>query len=282
MNITTDNYEAYLLDYMEGNLGPDETEQLKAFVTAQGMDWSELTEALPHLDAPQIEFENKESLKKKAVVVPLYVKIASAAAAAGLLLTIGLWPEKQLPKVEPVATLRPIEARLSATEASIRIIPRKSIQFAEYQNSAKKNSEKTYERISVEAVAPMSPMKSQETLAPLSPMKPQETLALSETFAQEEPDIDVLRYPIYAEQALAYMQQETLYEEEMPTSWIGRGIYRMTQGRRSSIGGLINEGLHIAKKEATKTATDMTMTAYYRADERFQETRGRWEDKLKQ
>ena len=24
-NITTENYEAYLLDYMEGNLGPDET-----------------------------------------------------------------------------------------------------------------------------------------------------------------------------------------------------------------------------------------------------------------
>ena len=282
MNITTDNYEAYLLDYMEGNLAPDETEQLKAFVTAQGLDWSELTEALPHLDAPQIEFEDKESLKKKAVVVPLYVKIASAAAAAGLLLTIGLWPDKQLPKVEPVATLRPIEARLSETEASIRIIPRKSIQFAEYQNNVKKESERTSERISVEAVAPMSPMKSQETLAPLSPMKPQEMLALSETFAQEELDLDVLRYPIYAEQALAYMQQETLYEEEMPTSWIGRGIYRMTQGRRSSIGGLINEGLHIAKKEATKTATDMTMTAYYRADERFQETRGRWEGKLKQ
>ena len=42
-NITTDNYEAYLLDYMEGNLNADETKQLKAFVATQGLDWNELT-----------------------------------------------------------------------------------------------------------------------------------------------------------------------------------------------------------------------------------------------
>ena len=72
-NITTDNYEAYLLDYMEGNLSPDEAEQLKAFVATQGMDWDELTEELPHLEAPQIAFEGKEKMKKKATVVPLYV-----------------------------------------------------------------------------------------------------------------------------------------------------------------------------------------------------------------
>ena len=106
--ITTDNYEAYLLDYMEGNLSPDEAEQLKAFVAAQSLDWEELTEELPHLEAPQITYEGKESLKKKATVVPLYVKIASAAAAAGLLLTVSLWPEKSMPKMEPVAELKPI------------------------------------------------------------------------------------------------------------------------------------------------------------------------------
>ena len=100
-NITTDNYEAYLLDYMEGNLSPDEAEQLKAFVATQGMDWDELTEELPHLETPQIAFEGKEKLKKKAAVVPLYVKIASVAAAAGLLLTVTLWPEKSMQKTGP-------------------------------------------------------------------------------------------------------------------------------------------------------------------------------------
>ena len=37
-NINIDNYEAYLLDYLEGNLSPDKAEQLKAFVVAQGLD----------------------------------------------------------------------------------------------------------------------------------------------------------------------------------------------------------------------------------------------------
>ena len=107
-NITTDNYEAYLLDYMEGNLSPEGAAELKAFVAAQGLDWSELTEELPYLAAPQVAYEGKEKLKKKAAVVPLYVKIASAAAAAGLLLTVSLWPEKSMPKVEPIAELKPI------------------------------------------------------------------------------------------------------------------------------------------------------------------------------
>ena len=63
-NITTDNYEAYLLDYMEGNLSPDETEPLKAFVATQGLDWDELTAPLPYLEAPQIAYEGQEDSKK--------------------------------------------------------------------------------------------------------------------------------------------------------------------------------------------------------------------------
>ena len=110
MNITIDNYEAYLVDYLDGNLSESETKQLQSFVAAQGLDWDELTEKLPHLEAPALAYENKEGLKKKVAVVPLYVKIASAAAAAGLLLTVGLWPEKQLPKMEPIAELKPVAA----------------------------------------------------------------------------------------------------------------------------------------------------------------------------
>ena len=60
-NITTDNYEAYLLDYIEGNLSTDETEQLKAFIAAQGLEWEELTEELPQLEVPTVAHPNKES-----------------------------------------------------------------------------------------------------------------------------------------------------------------------------------------------------------------------------
>ena len=135
MNITTDNYEAYLIDYLDGNLSADETEQLKQFVAAQGLDWAELTEGLPQVTAPAITYNGKESLKKKGAVIPLYVKIASAAAAAGLLLTIGLWPEKSLPKVEPIAELQAIQPHLTITEDPFRIVPKRAIPFNESQVS---------------------------------------------------------------------------------------------------------------------------------------------------
>ena len=269
MNINTDNYEAYLLDYLEGNLGPDETQQLQSFVTAQGMDWAELTEELPHLDAPQIKYENKEGLKKKPVVVPFYVKIASAAAAAGLLLTVGLWPEKQLPKVEPIAELKPIKGQLTVTEEPIRIIPRKVVQFTDYQQTTKENK-KTPERTAVEVITTMSPMQ------------PQEALALTGVSLPSEPDPDMLRYRLEAEQTMTYLIEEELFEEEIPISLIGRSIYRMTEGRHRSIGDLISAGLHLAKKEVVKASTDLAMVVYYRADEHFEEAKERWKEKTEE
>ena len=269
MNITTDNYEAYLLDYLEGKLSPEETAHLHAFITAQGLDWDELTEDLPHLEAPQIEFKDKEHLKKKNAVVPLYVKIASVAAATGLLLTIGLWPEKQLPKLEPIAELKPIEAKLTVTEAPIRIIPRKSIQFTECQY-VKKESKRIAEMTAVEC------------LTMLPPLKPQEALALVNDGYSMVPDLNLLRYRLEADQTFAHLEKETAFEEDMPTSWIAKGIYRMTEGRHNSIGDLINAGLHIAKKEVVKTSTDIALTAYNRADEHFEEAKERWEEKHKE
>lgn len=270
MNITTDNFEAYLLDYLEGNLSPDEAERLKAFVTAQGLDWKELTEELPILEAPQIGYKDKERLKKRGLVVPLYVKIASAAAVGGLLLTVGLWPAKSLPKVDPIAELSPVAAHLTVTEEPIRIVPRRAITFAECQvakTNTKKETKNEFVRTGVEPIATLSSVKTQEIAS------------FDDAGFPLSSDIELLLYRLEAEQALAQLAIEPDDEEEMPTSWIGRGIYRMSEGRCSSIGGLINVGLHIAKKEAVKAATDMAMTAYYRADEHREEAKERWQER---
>ena len=266
MNITTDNYEAYLTDYLDGNLSADETEQLKQFVAVQGMDWTELTEGLPQVTAPAITYNGKESLKKKSTVIPLYVKIASAAAAAGLLLTIGLWPEKSLPKVEPIAELQAIQPHLTITEGPFRIVPKRAISFTESQG-CRKETRKQPTRMKEDAIAALSPMKAQE-------------IAGFETsdFAHAS-DIELLRYRLESEATLARLALESTFEEEMPTSFIGRGIYRMTEGRHASIGDLINAGLHLAKKEIKKASADAALATYYRAEEHFEEAKEHWQEK---
>ena len=292
MNITTDNYEAYLIDYLDGNLSADETEQLKQFVAAQGLDWEELTEGLPHLEAPQIVYESKNNLcrrfdrlndlrslspstsrslslskgRHKNAIIPLYVKIASATAVAGLLLTIGLWPEKPLPKVEPIAELQAIQPHLTITEDPIRIVPRRAIPFTERQNPKK------------EAQSEPTRMET-ETIAALSPMKAQEIVAFKDAGFALTSDIELLRYQLETEQALARLALEPTVEEEMPTSFIGKGIYRMTDGRHASIGDLINAGLHIAKKKVVKASTDAALATYYRAEEHIEEAKEQWQEK---
>ena len=265
MNITTDNYEAYLIDYLDGNLSADETEQLKQFVAAQGLDWTELTEGLPHLEAPQIVYQNKSELRS-LTIIPLYVKIASAAAAAGLLLTIGLWPEKSLPKVEPIAELQAIQPHLTITEGPFRIVPKRAISFTESQG-CRKETRKQPTRMKEDAIAALSPMKAQE-------------IAAFETadFALAS-DIELLRYRMESEATLARLAFESTFVEEMPTSFIGRGIYRMTEGRHASIGDLINEGLHLAKKGIKKASADAALATYYRAEEQFEEAKEYWQEK---
>lgn len=272
-NITTDNYEAYLLDYLEGNLGPDEAEQLKAFVVAQGLDWNELTEDLPHLEAPQIEFENKERLKKKGALVPLYVKIASAAAAAGLLLTVTLWPEKQLPDVEPVAELKPILPTRLITSEESQTLPPRTVSFATTQNKSTQNKVKKQ---------PNTVRTETTLLADLQPMKASETpIALTATNT-DEPDFGLIAYHLNSNLAFAQYNENDYTddtEDERDLSFIGKGIYRLTDGRHDSFGSIIRSGLRTAKEEVNLAATDLALTAYYRADERIEQAKERWQEK---
>ena len=231
-NITIDNYEAYLLDYMEGNLSPDETEQLKAFVAAQGLDWNELTEELPHLEAPQIEFENKERLKKKGALVPLYVKIASAAAAAGLLLTVTLWPEKSMPRVEPIANLKPIEVSRINTNEPIALLPRR---ITESIDPLPRTNLRGDDMLSEGHIT------SGRTAMPLLAELPAKTASSLQTDMPlsgfDEPDFDLMAYRMNTELAMLQFNgngfsNET--EDERDLSLIGKGIYLLTDGRHDS------------------------------------------------
>ena len=267
-NITTDNYEAYLLDYLEGNLSPDEAEQLKAFVAVQGLDWDELTQELPHLEAPALTYDNKEDLKKKATVIPLYVKIASAAAAAGLLLTVTLWPEKSLPKVEPVAELKPILSTRLITSEESQTLPPRTISFAAPQTQSKKQ--------------PITTRTATTLLANLQPMNAKGTQITIATSFAEEPNLDLIAYRLNTEFAPVQFNANDYaesYDDEQELSLIGKGISLLTNGRHNSIASLINSGLNTAKKEISLAATDVALTAYHRADERLEEAKERWEER---
>lgn len=274
MNITIDNYEAYLLDYVEGNLSESETKQLRAFVSAQGLDWDELTEELPHLEAPALAYENKEGLKKKATVVPLYAKIASAAAATGLLLTVSLWPEKQLPKLEPIADLKPIEATRIERPLDRLILQTKPAQFVKPNVVVKEKKAEVEKHVVVEkAEMPM--------LAQLEPIKTEKVQIAALAADIEEPDFDYLAYRINTGMAIAQYDSNSFEEnvEDEDVSFIGRGLLWLTGGRHSSFASLINSGLRQAKKETIEAATDMALAAYQRADEQLASAKERWEEK---
>ncbi len=272
-NITTDNYEAYLLDYMEGNLSPDEAEQLKAFVATQGMDWNELTEELPHLEAPQIAFEGKEKMKKKATVVPLYVKIASIAAAAGLLLTVTLWPEKSMQKTETIAELKPILPGRLITASETTTLPTRTFHFAQSQVVKKERptiSETVSKRVEMPLVAQLESQKA--------PILPTSSTA-------SEPDFDLLAFRMNTNLALALINEYDLNsfskdeEFDREPSLISKGLLWLTNGRHDSFASIIASGLTTAKKELDLAATDFALTAYNRADESFEEAKEYWEEK---
>ena len=269
MNINTDNYEAYLLDYMEGNLSPEGAAELQAFVKAQGLDWSELTEELPRLEAPQIEFEDKERLKKKRAVMPLYVKMASAAAAAGLLLTVTLWPEKQLPSVEPIANLKPIEAIRIETQSELSTLPVKPVHFAKSQIVVDEKHD-VIEKTDVPILAELNPIRANET-----------QIAATSAY-MDSPNFDLLAYRLNTHLAFVKMEKSRFdYDEndKQELSLIGKAIFRMTEGKYNNLASLINAGLSRAKQEVTQAATDVALTAYNNVNEQIEEAKEHWEEK---
>ena len=276
-NINTENYEAYLLDYQEGRLSPNEAEQLKAFVAAQGLDWNELTAPLPYLEAPEIAYEGKEKLKKKAVIVPLYVKIASAAAAAGLLLTVSLWPEKSMPKMEPIAELKPIEAIHINSNTHWDLLPRRATESKEpIQHTSQRRDDVLNDATNQKEMASV-----RETTPLLAELPVQNATGLAQANFNE-PDFKLLDYRLNTNLAFAQIDENGFEEhekDENDLSLIGRGLLMLTNGRHDSFASLIGAGVRKAQQDLSDAATDAALAAYQRAEERFEETRERWEDK---
>ncbi|MBK9290095.1 MAG: hypothetical protein IPM52_00445 [Bacteroidetes bacterium] len=70
MSIKLENYEALLLDYIEGRLDAQTALALQRFIQQHPElgSWEELTGELPELEAERVLFDQKEALKKPEII----------------------------------------------------------------------------------------------------------------------------------------------------------------------------------------------------------------------
>lgn len=112
--INKDNYEAYFLDYLEGNLSEKYKKELELFLKENpklGEELKAYDNSLFLIPDMEISFKEKESLRhNKAFLFPLWLKYSSVAAVfiliclvAGKLLFNPI-QEKELPISSPIAS----------------------------------------------------------------------------------------------------------------------------------------------------------------------------------
>ena len=91
--------------------------------------------------------------------------------------------------------------------------------------------------------------------------------------------MEMLRYRLDADLAYANLNDYAM-ADEIPTSFIGRTIYRWSEGRYASINDLVNAGLHRTKQEISTVTTEMAMEAQQRAEEHLADAREYWQEKM--
>lgn len=112
--INEDNYEAYFLDYLEGNLSEKDKKELELFIKENpklGEEIKAYDNSLFLIPDMEVSFKEKESLRhNKAFLFPLWLKYSSVAAVfiiiclvAGKLFFQPL-QEKELPISSPIAS----------------------------------------------------------------------------------------------------------------------------------------------------------------------------------
>jgi len=112
--INKDNYEAYFLDHLEGNLSEEGKKELELFLKENpklGEELKAYDNSLFLIPDIEISFKEKESLRhKKAFLFPLWVKYSSVAAVFILICLVAgklfFQPvsEKELPISSPIAS----------------------------------------------------------------------------------------------------------------------------------------------------------------------------------
>ena len=391
MKISIDNYEAYLIDYMDGRLNNAEIQQLKAFCVQNHIDFEELTENLPVLESTDdtfdekdylfknkivpfgninednyeerfiayqellldgeeerevedfvdnnpfllkdlriygncrlepdttIVFKDKDNLKKKAVILPLYAKIAAAAAVIAVLFGLFWLPKNE----DDNANQQPVLVELTPEPSENVLYPseKESVisqdeegrDVALYVSDDKQQSNEDVVRnistekqialhnedvarnVSTEFLAENETKEIQEIrpeqngiepelLASLTPKNATE-IEVSKDFAIENGLLPerVFFLPMndfYLAQNQEWNDNDDYEYYDENQSLFDKGIIWLSKGRYGSIGEVVSDGLRIAKREVIELSEQALVAVYIKADESFDEAKNRWEERF--
>ena len=387
MKISMNNYEAYLIDYMDGRLNDAEIQQLKAFCIQNHINFEELTEDLPVLESPNdsydekeylfknkiipfgsinednykerfiayqellldgeeerevdkftdrnpflfkdlltygkcrlepdvtIVFKDKDSLKKKAIIMPLYARIAAVAAVIALLfglfwlpkdenndinqqpILVELTPEtnESISKDTLVSPENHSDKEINEESGNVVRNISENEQIASNGNvfrnvdantqkpsigDVARNVSTEYETEEIQEIRPEQIGIEPELLASLSPQTTAK-IEVSKDFAIENdlfPET-VFFLPIDDYYLAQYQDNDYEYYDHH-LSLIGRGISWLSDGRYKSFGEIISDGLHIAKREVIELSEQAVAIAYIKADENFNEVKTKLEERF--
>ena len=205
-------------------------------------------EEYPRLTPPEVVYEHKASLKKP-VIIPLYAKVISAAAAVALLFGV-VWHRSVMPKPGLMAELKPIEAtRIAADEpaalavSQARFVAPKSHPKPVLDKEETAVGEKTETAMLAELKPKAAPMLVNKNDLPDLLFADEVYYALNEVLSPIDDDID-----------------DDL--DDAGLSFVGRSIYKLTEGEHDSFASLLSGELRSIKIEMASVATTIQSSRY--------------------
>jgi len=194
-------------------------------------------EEYPRLTPPNVVYEGKEALKKKpAVVIPMWTKVASAAAAVALMFVL-LWPRQTRPELMMTAEL-PALAGMSLETQETGVL-------------AQSQARLTLPR-KVRKTLPIEPATVKETTSPVEEPQRLDMPMLAELSPVETPTLPSIRpqttflYGKDSDELMAFLAADD-DTEYIPLA--RRGIFMITGGRYDSFMDIFREGLRHTKIE---------------------------------
>lgn len=231
MKTNMENYEERFVDYMEGQLDAAEMKEVEAFVAIH----PELEEDFKLFCSSKLKpndaivFTKKDSLmKKKTVVLPMFVKVVAIAASFALLIGIGIrflkLGQGTLHEKEPLIAVLPLKTMTKIEVPQVEIQPKHSLVKASPrpQPVVKANDD--------------APLIAQCEMTPVLPSIKSTSVQLSQYHSDEEmaslkyraPRVyDVPMEPIDDEESSFYLAslKENFYENAQKVS---TSIYKKT------------------------------------------------------